>query len=115
MSLSKLLRIVANFYLVFALGQAAIAAEFYVSRSGSRYGSGTITNPWDLTTALSHPAAVHAGDTIWLRGGTYSGSFESRLNGSATAPIYVRQYPGERATIDGAASRLNTLRIAGGY
>ena len=27
-------------------------------------------SPWDLQTALNHPA-VHPGDTIWMRGGTY--------------------------------------------
>ncbi len=113
MSLTKLSRIVANSCLLLGLTQAAVAADYYASPSGSRYGTGAMSNPWDLTTALSHPSAVRGGDTIWLRGGTYSGSFESRLNGSASAPIYVRQYPGERATIDGAVSQLNTLRIAG--
>ena len=82
------------------------AADFYVAPSGSPGGNGSIGNPWDLQTALNHPAAVQPGDTIWLRGGIYTplvpdcdACFDNRLNGTALAPIMVRQYPGERATL----------------
>ena len=80
------------------------AADFFASPSGTTStapGTGTITNPWALQTALAQPAAVHPGDTIWLRGGKYTGNFTSYLTGTALAPIKVRQYPGERATLDG--------------
>jgi hypothetical protein len=75
--------------------------SFYASPNGSPSGDGSITRPWDLQTALSHPAAVLPGDTIYLRGGTYRGAFTSRLRGTATARITVRSYPGEWAKIDG--------------
>jgi len=89
-----------------ALGAALLAlpllaSDFYVSPSGSASGSGSITGPWDLETALDQPSAVKPGDTIWLRGGTYTGHFVSALKGTKNKPIVVRQYPGERATIDG--------------
>lgn len=77
------------------------ASGFYVSPSGSPSGDGSMSAPWDLQTALDHPEAVHPGDTIWLRGGTYAGRYASSLTGTAEKPIIVRQYPGERATIDG--------------
>src|SRR5512140_467027 len=83
------------------------AVDFYASPTGSTStgpGTGTITNPWSLQTALSQPAAVQPGDTIWLRGGKYTGNFTSYLTGMARAPIVVRQYPGERATLDGNAN-----------
>lgn len=87
--------------------------SFYVSPTGSASGNGSITNPWNLATALNHPSAVKPGDTIWLRNGTYgnggSQTFSSRLTGTATLPIYVRQYPGERATINGG------LGVSGKY
>jgi hypothetical protein len=73
----------------------------YVAPGGSPAGTGGADRPWDLATALSHPAAVRAGDTIWVRGGTYRGQFVSRLHGAHSAPVVVRQYPGERATVDG--------------
>ena len=65
---------------------------------------------WEYRSALesccclAHPAAVQAGDTIWLRGGTYTippgRNILCGLRGTAAAPITVAQYPGERATID---------------
>ncbi len=82
-------------------------AGWYVTPTGNSGGSGTATLPWDLTTALAGAGGrVHPGDTVWLRAGTY-GSGEGRsdyhatLTGTSTAPIIVRQYPGERATING--------------
>ena len=88
--------------------------EFYASPTGSPSGDGSFANPWDLATALSGPAAVTPGSTIWLRGGTYVNpadprGFESTLTGTADAPIMVRQYPGEHATVT------NTLLVTGPY
>jgi hypothetical protein len=74
---------------------------FYVAPNGTAAGNGSISNPWDLNTALSQPAAVTPGSTIWLRGGTYNGIYGVVLKGTAEKPIIVRQYPGERATING--------------
>jgi PKD repeat protein len=97
----------------------ASAADFYASPTGTAStgaGTGTITNPWALQTALSQPAAVHAGDTIWLRGGTYVGRYTSYLSGSSTQPIVVRSYPGEWARVDGGPGPLvATLTVAGQY
>ncbi len=77
----------------------ALGAEFHVSPDGTATGDGSTTSPWDLTTVLSHPEPVQPGDTIWLHGGEYRGSFESHLTGAAEQPIILRQAPGERATI----------------
>ena len=87
---------------------------FYVSPTGSHSGSGSITDPWDLATALAQPAAVQPGATIWLRGGVYSGTFTSTLVGAPGNPIVVRQYPGERATIDSGTSNNVAALIAQG-
>ena len=78
----------------------------YASPRGTAVGPGTRDAPWDLRTAL---ACADEGDTVWLRAGVYSGLFATALRGTATAPIVFRQYPGERATIDG------TLRADGAY
>jgi len=94
----------------------AKAAEIYVATNASSSGTGTIGSPWTLQTALNHPSAVHAGDTIWLRGGTYTGTFTSHLAGTSANPIKVRQYPGERARIDGNAPTTSpTLTVQGSY
>jgi parallel beta-helix repeat protein len=78
--------------------------EFYVAPNGTPGGNGSLQKPWDLATALAHPAGVRPGATIWVRGGSYgSGAtmFRSKLAGTAAAPIVVREYPGERAMING--------------
>jgi hypothetical protein len=79
--------------------------EFFVSPSGTASGNGSREHPWDIETALRHPAAVKPGDTIWIRGGRYgSGAagavLRSRLTGTPRDPIVVRARPGERAIID---------------
>ncbi len=71
---------------------------------GTSGGTGTTYDPWDLATALEggNGNVIQPGDTVWIRGGTYPGSFRTALQGTAAAPILFRQYPGERATIDGS-------------
>jgi hypothetical protein len=96
---------------------AAQAADFYVAPNASSSGTGTMGSPWTLQNALNQPSAVHPGDTIWLRGGTYTGKFDSHLNGTSSNPIKVKQYPGERARIDGnvANPASATLIVNGSY
>ena len=97
------------------------ATDHFVSPTGTTstaVGTGTITTPWALKTALAQPAAVKPGDTIWLRGGTYPGKYVSYLTGTSTAPIVVRPYPGEWAKIDsgsGNPSGLDILQVNGAY
>ncbi|MFN2385473.1 MAG: right-handed parallel beta-helix repeat-containing protein [Thermoanaerobaculia bacterium] len=102
--------------LTLVLPMSLTAAEFHVSPTGRPAGDGSAQNPWDLRTALAHPASVRPGDTIWLRGGTYPGSYQSVLRGTSGAPIKVRQYPGERATLQGNEPRdVATLTVRGGH
>ena len=89
------------------------APAFYVSPTGSPSGDGSFQNPWDLSTALSGPPEVTPGSTIWLRGGAYTdgplGGYWSDLTGTPDAPIVVREYPGEHATVT------KFLFVRGGY
>lgn len=88
---------------------------YYVTTSGSSAGDGTTGSPWSLSYALSGAGGVvNPGDTIWIRAGTYTGSFTSTLAGTLAAPIIVRNYPGERALLNGNGSS-NTLKIDGTY
>ncbi len=93
--------------------RGGLSGQFFVAPTGSPGGDGSISNPWDFATALSHPPAVNPGDTIWLRAGTYgtggSTMFTSNLLGTSAEPIIVRQLPNERAIVDGA------INVTGGY
>jgi hypothetical protein len=90
--------------------------RIYVAPNGSPSGNGTAQRPLDLTTALSGKSnLIHPGDTIWLRGGTYLGSFTSNLTGRSQAPITIRQFPGERAIIDSSKSTAPALTVNGAW
>ena len=89
------------FFISMSILGSAYAADRYAAPNGSSTGSGSITSPWDLKTALS---SASAGDTVWLRGGTYPGNFLCWASGTTTSPIIYRQYPGERARVDGGSS-----------
>ncbi|MBV8905427.1 MAG: right-handed parallel beta-helix repeat-containing protein [Acidobacteriia bacterium] len=107
-----------NALIIFTLIRSVTAADFFVAPNATPNGDGTAGNPWRLETALSPSPAVHPGDTIWLRGGTYhapnSNGFNSQLNGTPAQPITVRNYPGERATIDGKGTEF-ALDVTGIY
>lgn len=96
--------------------RSSLASEWYVSPSGTSSANGTINDPWDLQTALNQPSSVIPGDTVWLRGGTYTGTFSSTLVGTSASPIVVRQYASERAKLDGSTLSANAvLQVNGSY
>lgn len=76
------------------------AVEYYVSPDGSDQNRGTMNRPWrTLEHALGE---LTSGDVLYLRGGTYyEHGISVNANGSASAPITIQSYPGERAVIDG--------------
>ena len=104
-------------WVLLTLRANAGASDFFVSPSGSSGGDGSSSRPWSLAAALAQPSTVRPGDTIWLRGGTYAGtpgssySFASSLKGASGAPITVRQYSGERATLDGRGAVYGALLV----
>src|ERR1039457_547737 len=102
--------------------QTAVAANWFVSPTGTSNNTGTISSPWNIdavvhnTVGVTHP--IKPGDTVWLRAGTYkanSGStnyvgafmFQSTygnlgfLQGTPTQSITLRNYNGERVILDG--------------
>jgi len=103
--------------LFFTLGATQLrAADHYVSPNASSSGTGTIGSPWTLQTALDQPAALNPGDTVWLRGGTYTGHFSSHIEATSSNPIKVRAYPGERPRINGNyGGNEDTFSIHGSY
>jgi len=73
---------VAFFCVVLAHGHAS-AAEFYVSPTGSDSNTGTLASPFATLQKANNSAA--AGDTIWMRGGTYSTTGQITLSKSGTS------------------------------
>ena len=87
----------------------AFAAEYYVSPTGSDSNAGTQASPFATVQKANNSAA--AGDTIWMRGGTYSTTGQVTLSKSGTSDTNrtkIWAYAGEVPILDfsnyGAAS-----------
>src|ERR1051326_8607418 len=81
----------------------AFPAEFCAAPNASG-GDGSLSRPLDLRTALSQKTPLQPGDILYLRGGVYTGKFESYLTGTPGQPITVQSYPGEWARLDSGIS-----------
>ncbi len=92
------------------LSSPATGQSFYVATDGTSTGDGSSQKPWNLATALRHPAAVKPGDTIWMKAGTYKGTWDSKLTGTAARPIILRAMAGQRVIIDLNSGNLTNSR-----
>jgi hypothetical protein len=73
---------------------------YYVATDGADSNVGDLTRPF--RTVSKGLASLRAGDTLYLRGGTYVEDVSPTLrSGTAKARITVRNYPGEKPTIKG--------------
>ena len=80
------------------------AADLYVAPNGTQKGEGTVTQPYDLPTALSGSVG-RAGDTFWMKGGSYDvGHVTTQIRGARGKPITFRGMPGEHARVVGSLS-----------
>jgi len=79
----------------------ARAAEYYVSPTGSDTADGTLAAPFATLSRANSAAA--AGDTIWVRGGTYTITTQLVLSKSGTSDTgrtKIWAYPGETPVLD---------------
>ena len=117
---TKLGRFALLFGLVGSLGTLAArdawATEYYVAPTGSDSNSGTKDSPWGTLQKGADTAA--AGDTVWIRGGTYktttpkssgAGIQLSKSGTSDTNRVKIWAYPGETPLFD-----FSNLQIANG-
>ncbi|MEM7131410.1 MAG: LamG-like jellyroll fold domain-containing protein [Chloroflexota bacterium] len=96
-------------YLIVALilallwqGNAAYGAEgrtYYVAPNGNNGHSGSETEP--LKTIQKAVNLANAGDTIYVRSGTYHEQVRITKSGASGRPIRLLAYPGEQPVIDG--------------
>ena len=111
----------------------AASSIYYVSASGSDSAAGTASAPWK--TIAHAQSVVAAGDTVYLRGGTYSyttgtSSCSSQTatvdaitlskSGSSGSPINYVNYPGEKPLFDfsgmtGVNCRIKGFDVTGSY
>lgn len=87
-----------------AWSSIAIGGEFYIATTGSNGGSGAVNSPWaTFDYAISQ---ITAGDTLYVRGGTYNLNSRIRITkgGTSAAPISMLAYPGETPILDFASN-----------
>ncbi len=89
--------------------QARAANYYYVSLSGNDSNPGTQAQPF--RTIQKGLNTLIAGDTLYIRAGTYTEKIVINVSGSSSAYITISAYPGETAIIDGN----NTLPTGGIY
>lgn len=86
--------------------QSAQRATYYVSPGGNDSNPGTEAQPW--LTIQKAADTLTAGDTVYIRAGTYSEQVIAQNAGSAGNYITYASYPGERVTVDGDGISLPT-------
>jgi hypothetical protein len=96
---------------------ASTGTTFYISTSGSDSNPGTQSQPWrTIGKALK---TLNAGQRALVRAGTYNEKVEFSRSGTASAPITLAAYPGERPVITGrvkswaAYVRMSGFQIVG--
>jgi hypothetical protein len=116
-------RFIKVFSLLSAVLTASSATQYFISTTGIDTNSGTITSPFlTISKALGSFAA---GDTIYVRGGTYIYTGSSTaislplISGSSTSiRCNLIAYPGERVLLDFSAmtgTSADGLKINGSY
>ncbi|MBC8087779.1 MAG: right-handed parallel beta-helix repeat-containing protein, partial [Phycisphaerae bacterium] len=108
-------RLLMWFCAVLCITASAEATTYYVSTSGSDSNPGTIEQPF--RTVNRAVGVLRAGDTLYVRGGTYVDRFvdtDFRAGGTASAPIVVSGYPGESVVIlNNGTDAITGFMIAG--
>lgn len=87
-----------------------ISDAIYVSESGNDSGSGTADKPFKTIQAALD--SVKAGQTIYVRKGTYTGISYFRNSGTKNNYITLRNYPGEKPFLT-AKSEGAVLNLSG--
>jgi hypothetical protein len=90
--------------------QGALASNgtvYYVAPTGTDSNPGTQSQPWQ--TIQKAADTLVAGDTVYVRAGTYEEQVIPLNSGSAGNYITYAAYPGETVTIDGHRLTLPAL------
>ena len=82
----------------------AQSTTYYVAPGGKDSNPGTVLYPWRTIQKAAN--TLVAGDTVYIRAGTYPERVVPQNSGSAGSVITYAAYPGETVTIDGSGVTL---------
>jgi hypothetical protein len=91
---------------------AASGATYYVAPDGDDSNPGTIDRPWRTIQKAAN--TLVAGDTVYVRGGTYSEQVNFTRSGSTSSPITFEAYPGEIPVVDGTGMSIPSPAVDNG-
>jgi hypothetical protein len=91
-------------HLLLVLVVPAAATDYYVATSGDNDNPGTESQPW--RTIQKAALTLQAGDTVFIRAGTYRERIQPLRSGTAGDVIRYQAYPGETVVIDGSTISL---------
>jgi hypothetical protein len=77
---------------------------YYVATTGSDSNPGTESQPWRSIQKAAN--TLVAGDTVYIRGGTYNEQLVPQNSGTSSGYITYASYPGETAILDGTGISL---------
>ncbi|MBF0342909.1 MAG: right-handed parallel beta-helix repeat-containing protein [Nitrospirae bacterium] len=77
----------------------SVCATYYVSTTGKDSNTGELTTPWKTIQYAANSAK--AGDTVFIRGGSYNEHVVMKHSGVEGSYITFSAYTGESVTIDG--------------
>jgi hypothetical protein len=87
----------------FASAPVAAGGSYYVATNGNDSNPGTQSQPWRTIQKAAN--TLIAGDTVYVRAGTYSETVTPQNSGTASGSITYRAYSGETVVVDGGSSR----------
>lgn len=89
---------------------------YYVSKKGSDTNAGSKSKPFK--TLKKGISVLKSGDTLLIRGGTYTEKMSVALSGKSSQYITIKSYPDESVTISGSkltGDNQTLLQIKGSY
>lgn len=100
-ALSVILALILSGIVLTEARRAAASGEFYVAPYGDDTNPGSVEAPWQ--TVRKGLTSIAAGDTLFLRAGTYVERIKNPplASGTSSAPIVVKAYEGERPVVQG--------------
>jgi hypothetical protein len=102
MTWNKLIPVIFAIILLFVFVPAPVQAAgnvYYVAKNGSNSNPGTEAQPW--LTIQKAASTLTAGDTVYVKAGTYREQVKPGNSGTAGNVITFTAYPGDTVIIDG--------------
>ncbi len=99
---------------VFNISFLSLSAQsYYVAPNGNDNNTGTETEPWK--TIAKANSTLQAGNTLFIRQGTYHENIDPKNSGTASNKITYQNYQNETVKVVGSSANKNVVKITKSY